>query len=209
MPEIHTPAVKLIDQELEAATREAWALAAHRDMTQHSGLRRLMGHLYRLGLAIEQVKAPPLLAPNLSVDLSKMIRPGPVIFAENPPKTGPSPSVLPEKDEIRSTGEFAFRPRTQADLETDLEDVLDSFRLIGRPCGVQVLAINQVCCWIGDLPQEFSGAHWRAWGGNPDPALFHLTRGANALEDAAKWLRHQLESATLSPIADAEAQPRG
>lgn len=80
------------------------------------------------------------------------------------------------------------------DSESDLEDVLDSYRLAGKMCGVQVFAVDHVVCWVGDIEDSM----------HPQPnfrirmkpvvqlPIFYDTRGANALEDAAKWLREQL-----------------
>lgn len=81
-------------------------------------------------------------------------------------------------------------------IDSDLEDVLDSYRLAGKLCGLQVFAVDQVICWAGDI--EAAAPNLRLslrYASVPPPPLFHEARGANALEDAAKWLREQLDPA--------------
>lgn len=76
--------------------------------------------------------------------------------------------------------------------ETEMDDVLDSYRLAGRLCGVQVIAVDHVVCWTGDIQETLTEPKWKAWGMHSAPAMFHQTYGAEAIEDAAKWLRSQL-----------------
>lgn len=80
---------------------------------------------------------------------------------------------------------------------TDLDDVLDDLRRAGVKCGVQVISEREVVCWIGDIQEAFISAtqpNWRAWGPTVTQftCLFHRTWGANALEDAAKWMRERM-----------------
>lgn len=78
-------------------------------------------------------------------------------------------------------------------IDSDLEDVLDSYRLAGKLCGLQVFAVDQVICWIGDIEAAMAGPQPSVRHKEvPQPPIFHEIRGANALEDAAKWLRELL-----------------
>lgn len=66
------------------------------------------------------------------------------------------------------------------DLDRDLEDVLDSYRLAGRKCWVRVDRI--------DLVEAMAD------GRGVEAGRSRLFPGSNALADAAKWLREQLDS---------------
>lgn len=134
-----------------------------------------------LGEVLEYALMPPLFAPgSLSEDdLKELSQPG---------------------------GVMAPKP----DPESDLEDVLDSYRLAGKLCGLQVFAVDHVVCWTGDI--EDTGLHDSRFQIRskpvPYPPTFHQARGANALEDAAKWLREQLDPGRFNTSYNLEGLSR-
>lgn len=90
---------------------------------------------------------------------------------------------------------FVTKPVIMPDPESDLEDVLDSYRLAGKLCGLQVFAVDHVVCWTGDIEDAMHPPVTFRIRMKPAVTfpMFHDCHGANALEDAAKWLREQLD----------------
>lgn len=83
--------------------------------------------------------------------------------------------------------------------DPQLQDVLALHIADSRPAGVQMLSSERVIAWIGDVQQDGRPVSdgWRLWLYDEPtintPLLFRDCRGANALEQAAKWLYEQWE----------------